>query len=62
MTARTLTDLLGTIRAWTVTADVTVNVEVLDARQVFGRTDVLIRPVAGRGTTWVALTTTRTAA
>ncbi len=30
-------------------------VELLDVREVFGRTDVEIKPVAGTGTAWVSL-------
>ena len=59
LTVTDLTDFVGTTRAWIINNDVTVDVEVLSARQVFGRIDLLIEPVAGRGTTWVALTTTR---
>jgi hypothetical protein len=31
-----------------------VLVRVLDAREVFGRTDYLVQPECGRGTAWVS--------
>jgi hypothetical protein len=58
LTTRELATVIGTVTTWKVSADITVDVEILDSRQVFGRTDVLIRPVAGTGTTWVAITQT----
>lgn len=32
-----------------------IQVEVLDVREVFGRTDLQVRPIAGTGTGWISL-------
>jgi len=58
VTAAELARLIGTRRAWHVTPAVWVEVDVLDARHVFGRTDVRVRPVAGDGSQWVDLART----
>lgn len=36
-------------------SDIKFEVEVADAREVFGRREVLIRPLAGGGSRWVNL-------
>lgn len=53
MTAREAKNLLGKVGALTM-GDLTVDVEILDVREVFGRTDFLVTPVAGSGQTWRA--------
>jgi hypothetical protein len=54
MTARELAALQGK-RAHLVTAEgLEVEVDILDARQAYGRTDLLVSPKAGSGQAWVS--------
>jgi len=52
MTALEMVSLLGKT-GYVDTDDFTIEVTVIDARTRFGETDVLVRPVAGRGEKWV---------
>jgi hypothetical protein len=57
-TAKFLMQIVGRKGHWNI-AGVAVAVEILDARQVFNREDVLIRPVAGHGEVWVSASSIR---
>ena len=46
--------VIGAQGEWEGATGLFVAVEVMDVREVFGRTDYLIRPVAGAGQVWVA--------
>ena len=52
MTALEMIALIGK-KGYVDAEDFTIEVEVIDARVRFGETDVLVRPVAGRGEKWV---------
>lgn len=52
MTTREAALVLDTVRTLSM-GELRVEVVVLDVRTVFGRTDYLVTPVAGSGTTWV---------
>ena len=54
MTAAAGAKLIGR-RALLRTSGLAVEVEIRDAREVFGRTDVLVIPSAGAGSAWVSL-------
>lgn len=54
MTTADMAKLLGR-KGELKTEGLSIPVEIEDARESFGRTDVLVRPVGGRGTTWVSL-------
>ena len=52
---QTAATMLPAIRATgllAVAGGLRVKVRVLDVRQVFGRTDFLVQPTEGEGTTW----------
>lgn len=51
MTVQELSQIIGRQATWTI-FDVRVPVEVMDARAMFGRVDVKIRPVGGSGQHW----------
>ena len=51
MTARELAHLIGQ-RVLLPLGGLRVEVEIRDAREVFGRIDVLVSPVAGEGEVW----------
>lgn len=36
-------------------SNITVPVEIQDAKQSFGRTDVMVMPIGGKGMVWVSL-------
>ena len=58
MSVAELAGLVGRSGLLDLTSDrvaLSVAVVIHDAREVFGRRDVLIEPVAGRGRAWVAL-------
>lgn len=44
---------IGT-RAMYSVGELVIEVEILDIRSNFGRTDVLVRPVSGTGQAWVS--------
>jgi len=52
MTAKELTKFVGKTGRWK-TQGVEIEVTITDARLMFGRIDVLITPVAGKGEAWV---------
>ena len=52
MTTKELMDIIGT-NAVIHMEKIKVEVEILDARQNFGRTEYLIRPLAGAGEQWI---------
>ena len=57
MTAAEVVQLLGRVGSLDLTSDrvpISVRVTVYDVRQVFGRRDYLVEPVAGRGRAWVS--------
>lgn len=51
MTVQKLADLLGRQATWNI-FDLQVPVEITDARHMFGRVDVKIRPIGGGGEHW----------
>lgn len=55
MTLKEKVKMLGKIGYWTVPGrgSLTLKVEILDAREVYGRTDLRIHPVDGFGSRWV---------
>ena len=53
MTSREIAELLNK-RATVELNGMTVNVKILDGREAYGRTDVLITPISGSGQTWVS--------
>ena len=52
-TARELAQCIGKHGIYSVTGDLNVEVEILDARVSWGWTQYLITPVAGSGSRWV---------
>lgn len=54
MTITELSALIDTYREWNV-AGCSVSVQVKDVRSAYGRTDVYVEPVSGRGGAWVRL-------
>ncbi len=57
VTAAEVVELLGRVGSLDLTSDrvpISVRVTVHDVRQVFGRRDYLVEPVAGRGRAWVS--------
>ncbi len=57
VTAAEVVQLLGRVGSLDLTSDrvpISVRVTVHDVRQVFGRRDYLVEPVAGRGRAWVS--------
>jgi len=57
VTAAEVVQLLGRVGSLDLTSDrvpVSIRVTVHDVRQVFGRRDYLVEPVAGRGRAWVS--------
>ena len=50
-----LAELIGRV-AHIMVGEMAVTVTILDARQCYGRTDCLVRPVAGSGVQWVRMT------
>lgn len=54
MTSKDLTQYIGQKLEWQASTKVTVSVKILDARETFGRTDLLITPVSGQGEQWVS--------
>lgn len=52
MTARETLELIGRTGLLRE-GELAVRVEVKDAREVYGRTDLLVAPLAGHGTAWV---------
>ena len=50
---RKLAELIGEVRLLRVDS-LRVRIRVLDVREVFGRVDCLVEPVAGSGGQWVA--------
>jgi hypothetical protein len=58
MSVAELAQLVGRVGLLDLTSDrvaISVRVTIHDAREVFGRRDVLVEPVEGRGRAWVAL-------
>lgn len=55
MTSNTLKENVGKTMRWVATRKLIVDVKVKDARETFGRTDLLISPVSGEGEQWVSL-------
>jgi hypothetical protein len=53
MNAKELLLLIGKKGQLMIRPGCTTEVEVVDARQVFGRTDYQVKPVAGSGECWV---------
>ena len=53
MSVYKLADLLGRQAIWHI-FDLEIPVEIVDARQNFGRTDVQVKPVGGNGTHWIS--------
>jgi hypothetical protein len=53
MTVSELAAVVGRLGVYTHAA-LRIEVQVIDVRQVWGRVDYLIRPVAGSGSQWVA--------
>jgi len=51
MSAYELSQMIGRQATWTI-FDLQIPVEITDARQVFGRTDIQIRPLGGTGKHW----------
>jgi hypothetical protein len=45
--------LIGTQGAWRYSPDCSITVNVRDVRSAYGRTDLLVEPVEGFGSTWV---------
>lgn len=54
MTTKTLSEYIGQTLLWDSGRKMHFNVRVLDARQMYGRTDLLIAPVSGEGEQWVS--------
>lgn len=54
MTSNTLKENVGKTMQWMLGTKVSVNVRILDAREVFGRADLRITPVSGSGEQWVS--------
>jgi len=53
MTSREIAELLNK-RATIMLKGMSVNVRIIDGREAYGRTDVLIEPVSGSGWAWVS--------
>jgi hypothetical protein len=51
MKAQELSQIIGKKASWII-FDLDVPVEITDARNIFGRLDVCIRPVGGSGEHW----------
>lgn len=54
MTAHELSQMIGRQATWSI-FELQVPVEVTDARFMFGRVDVQIKPVGGAGTHWCSV-------
>ena len=54
MTNQELAAYVGREGLVTYGGTIAVQVKSLDAREVYGRLDILIEPIAGTGQTWVA--------
>jgi len=54
MTAREIAELLDKEATLASHEGFSVRVRIVNAREVFGRIDVLVEPVAGEGTAWVS--------
>lgn len=52
MTAREAKQLLGSTGSLATLDGLTVDVKILDVREVYGRVDFLVTPVAGSGQVW----------
>ena len=52
MTAKQLTALIGKQGMWKTPLGVTVPVEILDARSAYGRIEMKVKPVGGKGEVW----------
>lgn len=57
MNAAKLSELIGQPKLMMVPNGLKFAVVILDARSVFGRIDVQVRPVEGSGKAWVSLDT-----
>jgi hypothetical protein len=55
VTASTLALLINRPATLTTAEGLKVSVRVADARERFGRTDVLVTPIAGAGAAWVSM-------
>ena len=55
MTAREQASLLDSTATWQPVQGIKVEVRISDVRQAFGRTDCLVVPLSGTGSTWVDL-------
>jgi hypothetical protein len=53
MTVKEMAALIGTTGEYNVAADMYVNVRIEDVRLTYGKMQVQITPVDGRGTVWV---------
>lgn len=54
MTTKDLTHHIGQTLRWDSGRKMHFNVKVLDARQMYGRTDLLITPISGQFEAWVS--------
>lgn len=54
MTGRELVNLIGQQGTLRSLDGLSVAVQIVDARENFGRIDVLVSPTAGEGTAWVS--------
>ena len=53
MNIKEMSALIGRRGKWNATHGIDVDVEIVDVRQAYGRTDYQIRAIAGTGSAWV---------
>ncbi len=54
MSVAELARLIGGRVAIRATDELVINVEVLDVRQAWGRTDIKVTPISGAGEQWIS--------